>query len=76
MPSIQIKDVPDHVHSRLRERAMSNGKSLQEYLLERLAAEAEQPTLDELFSRVEQHTDGNADLASAAAAIRADRDSR
>lgn len=76
MPSIQIKGVPDQVHRRLKERAMSRGQSLQEYLLDLLTAEAGQPTLDELFARIDQHTDGNADFASAAQAIRADRDSR
>lgn len=74
MPSIQVKDVPDTVHTTLRQRAAASGKSLQEYLLERLTADAEQPTLDELFARVEHHTDGDAGFALATDAVRAERD--
>ena len=45
MPSIQVKDVPDEVHAVLRRRAAAAGKSLQEYLLDRLTQEASTPTV-------------------------------
>ncbi|CAN5294459.1 hypothetical protein BH18ACT5_BH18ACT5_00680 [soil metagenome] len=45
MPSIQIKEVPDRVHATLRRRAAMAGQSLQEYLLSRLIADADRPTL-------------------------------
>ena len=76
MPSIQVKDVPAEVHATLRRRAAVAGKSLQEYLLERLIEEATQPTLDELFANVDQRTSGDVGLEQAAALVRQDRDDR
>ena len=51
MPSVQIKDVPDDTHRVLRERAARAHQSLQEYLRSRLIADANQPTLEEVFDR-------------------------
>lgn len=76
MPSIQVKDVPVEVHAVLRRRAAAAGKSLQEYLLERLIDEATQPTLAELFANVDQRTSGQVSLEQAAALVRQDRDDR
>lgn len=76
MPSIQIKDVPDDVHSILRTRAAIAGQSLQEYLLARLADDARTPTVDEVFERIAHRTGGAVHLRAAARAVRADRDSR
>jgi antitoxin FitA len=76
MPSIQVKDVPDDVHAVLRRRAAAAGQSLQEYLLERLTAEAAAPTLVEVLERVSHHTGGRLPLADAVAAVRAERDAR
>ncbi|MGH9188866.1 MAG: FitA-like ribbon-helix-helix domain-containing protein [Acidimicrobiales bacterium] len=76
MPSIQVKDVPQDVHSVLRRRAGAAGQSLQEYLLALLMDEARTPTLDELLERVEHRTGGRVSLKEAARAVRADRDAR
>lgn len=76
MPSIQVKDVPDDVHATLRRRAAAAGKSLQEYLLEQLIAEAHLPTLDELLERAGGRAGGRADFKAAAKAVRSERDSR
>ncbi len=76
MPSIQIKHVPAQIHETLRRRAASAGQSMQEYLLDLLSAEAEAPTLEEVLERAGHRTGGRADFASAAAAVRADRDAR
>jgi hypothetical protein len=76
MPSIQVKDVPDDVHATLRRRAAAAGQSLQEYLLARLVADAETPTLDELLDRAGQRAGGRAGFKAAVKAVRADRDSR
>jgi hypothetical protein len=73
MPSIQVKDVPPDVHATFRRRAATAGKSLQEYLLERLVDEARSPTLDELLDRAGQRAGGRAGLPAAAAAVRAGR---
>ncbi len=76
MPSIQVKDVPDEVHATLRRRAALAGKSLQEYLLERLTDEAHSETLDELLDRAGGRAGGRASFASAAQSVRSARDGR
>lgn len=76
MPSIQVKDVPEDVHSVLRRRAGASGQSLQEYLLARLVDEARTPTLDEVLGRIEHRTGGRVTLEEAVRAVRADRDAR
>ncbi len=76
MPSVQVKDVPEDVHAVLRRRAAAAGQSLQEYLLARLRKDAETPTVEELFARIDQHTGGAASLADTAEAVADDRQSR
>ena len=76
MPSIQVKDVPDEVHSVLRRRAAASGQSLQEYLLQRLREDAAQPTVAELFERIGHRSGGSLPLSTAAQMVRAERDSR
>lgn len=76
MPSIQVKDVPEDVHSILRRRAGASGQSLQEYLLARLVEEARTPTLAEVLDRVEHRTGGRLSLKESTRAVRADRDNR
>jgi plasmid stability protein len=76
MPSIQVKDVPDDVHATLRRRAAAAGKSLQEYLLERLTDDAHTPTLEELLERAGGRAGGRASLKAAARMVRSDRGAR
>ena len=76
MTSIQVKDVPADVHATLRSRAASAGKSLQEYLLDRLTTDARTFTLDEVLERAGGRSGGRADLVDATAAVRIDRDAR
>lgn len=76
VPSIQVKDVPDEVHATLRKRAAAAGMSLQEYLLARLVAEAESPTLDEVLERASQRAGGRVTTRDAVKAVRADRGTR
>ncbi|HSF26430.1 MAG TPA: hypothetical protein VLC50_02825 [Actinomycetes bacterium] len=73
MPSVQIKDVPDDVHSVLRARAAAAHQSLQEYLRSRLIAEARRPTLDEIFDRAAGRSGGSVSLEDAVAIVRDDR---
>ena len=56
--SVQIRHIPHRVHSILRGRARAEGKSLQEYLLGVLEAQAAQPTVREVFARVERRPGG------------------
>ena len=76
MPSIQIKGVPCEVHAELRRRASAAGQSLQEYLLDRLIAEASTPDLADLLDRAGWRSGGHVTFAQAAEAIREDRDAR
>lgn len=76
VPSIQVKDVPDDVHATLRRRAAIAGKSLQEYLLQRLTDEAHTLTIDELLDRADGRAGGRASFEAATEAVRSERDAR
>jgi len=74
MPSIQVKDVPVEVHATLRQRAAAAGKSLQEYLLDRLVEDAMRPTVEEVLARAGGRAGGTVSFGAAASAVRATRD--
>ncbi|WP_422594290.1 FitA-like ribbon-helix-helix domain-containing protein [Mycobacterium sp.] len=76
MPSVQIKDVPESTHRVLRERAARAHQSLQEYLRSRLIADADQPTLEEVFDRIAGRRGGRVSFKSAVDHVRAERDRR
>lgn len=48
---MQVKGVPAETHAVLRRRAAAAGKSLQEYLRERVIEEAASPTVAEVMER-------------------------
>jgi len=50
---IQIRNVPERLHRRLKARAAENGLSLSDYLLREVEQIAEQPTIAELIDRLE-----------------------
>jgi plasmid stability protein len=52
MPNVQIRDVPDDVHRRLRAQAALAGQSLNEFLLARVSEIARAPTVPELAQRI------------------------
>ena len=70
---IQIRNVPDELHRRLKSRAALAGMSLSDYLLSEIRAVAERPTLDELRERLD-HRSAVALSISPAEALRAERD--
>lgn len=70
---IQIRNVPDELHRRLKSRAALAGMSLSDYLLAEIRQVAERPTLDELRARL-QRRPGLAPSVSPAQAVRAERD--
>ena len=80
MPTIQIKQVPDDVHRKLRIRAAGAGQSLQQYMLDAVCKQADWASAEELLARkrVEVLAYGELDLdpAMIVEVIRADRDSR
>ena len=76
MPSVQIKDVPEHTHSVLRQRAAAAHQSLQEYLRTRLIQDAAAPSLEEVLDRAGGRAGGRVPIATAAEILREDRDRR
>lgn len=52
MPHVQIRNVPDAVHRKLKARAANAGMSLSDYLLGELQELAETLTIDELRERI------------------------
>ena len=63
MATIQVKNVPEAVHAKLRRRSALAGQSLQEYLLARLVEQASRPSLDEVLSRAGSRAGGSAPFA-------------
>jgi len=75
MTSLQIREVPEELHRRLKARAALNGQSLSEYALGELRRSAERPTRQEIIERVAALAQV-AVSESPADAVRAERDSR
>lgn len=72
---VQIRNVPDEVHRRLKARAALAGMSLSDYLLDELSAAAERPTTEELRERLAQR-EAAKPSQSPALAVRAERESQ
>jgi plasmid stability protein len=70
---IQIRNVPEVLHRRLKARAALAGMSLSDYLLRELREVAERPTLEDLRARVERRAAVTPSVAPAEA-VRAERD--
>ncbi len=70
---IQIRNVPDALHRRLKSRAALAGMSLSDYLLSEIRHVAERPTIDELRARLERLPETTLSVAPAEA-VRAERD--
>jgi antitoxin FitA len=72
---IQVRNVPDDLHRRLKARAAMAGMSLSEYLLRELKRSAARPTAEEMRSRLAGRA--RVELREPVAeAIRAERDAR
>jgi plasmid stability protein len=72
---LQVRNVPDEVHARLKERAKAAGMTMSEYVLRELKELADKPSLDEIWRRAEAR-DSSVSLADAAQLIRDERDAR
>jgi plasmid stability protein len=72
---IQIRNVPDDLHGRLKARAALAGMSLSDYLLQEIARAAERPTPDELRARLAGRARATPRTAPASA-VRAERSRR
>lgn len=53
---IQLRNVPDALHRKLKARAALEGMSLSEYLLGEVRRAADRPSLSELRQRLAQRT--------------------
>jgi hypothetical protein len=51
---VQIRDVPENVHRRLKSHAALAGMSLSEYLLRKASEMAEKPSMEEWLARLKE----------------------
>jgi len=72
---IQIRNVPDPLHRKLKAKAAMAGMSLSDYLLSEIRIVAEKPTDEELRERLLRRSLVNPTL-SPANAVRQERDRR
>jgi antitoxin FitA len=70
---IQIRNVPDGLHRRLKSRAALAGMSLSDYLLREIREVAGRPSIEELRARLESRS-GVTPSVAPADIIRAERD--
>jgi antitoxin FitA len=70
---IQIRNVPDELHRRLKSRAALEGKSLSDYLLAEIREAADRPRVEELRARLARRSAVSPSLEPALA-VRAERD--
>ena len=70
---IQIRNVPDALHRRLKSRAALAGMSLSDYLLREIRQTAERPTMEEFRARLKERPPVTLSI-SPAEVIRAERD--
>ena len=71
---LQVRDVPDHIHRKLKARAALEGKSLSDYLLGEIKVLVGRPTMEELFAELESLEP--VDIGDAAELIREGREER
>ena len=62
---IQIRNVPDDLHRRLKARAAAAGMSLSNYLLNEIRLVAEQPSWEEFRTRLAQRPPLNSAISPA-----------
>ena len=72
---VQIRNVPDDLHRKLKARAALAGMSISEYLLREIERSLARPTPEELLQRLRSH--GKVNLAdSVVEAVVAEREGR
>ena len=73
--TIQIRNVPDELHRRLKSRAAETGMSLSDYLLAEIRRSAERPTSAELWRRLRSRARVSPSIAPVEA-VRQERERR
>jgi antitoxin FitA len=76
MGMIQIRNVPDDLHRRLKARAAEAGMSLSDYLLRMADRDTQQLTMAELYARVKRRTPVKLPAGLIVDLIREDREER
>lgn len=71
---VQVRNVPDALHRKLKARAAVAGQSLSDYLLTELERMASRPTREEMLTRIHSRTRVRLKTA-AAVVIRDERES-
>ncbi|MGH7542694.1 MAG: FitA-like ribbon-helix-helix domain-containing protein [Gemmatimonadota bacterium] len=72
---IQLRNVPDSLHRKLKSRAALAGMSLSDYLIAEIRKSAERPTMEELRERLSRLEPVDPKLPPAEA-VRAERENR
>ncbi|HXG57889.1 MAG TPA: hypothetical protein VNL91_02610 [Thermoanaerobaculia bacterium] len=72
---VQIRNMPEAMHRKLKARAAAEGLSLSDYLLRELRKSAEAPTLEELVERLRER-EAFRPRTSPARAVRQERERR
>jgi plasmid stability protein len=72
---IQLRNVPEALHRKLKARAALEGLSLSEYLIGEVRRSAERPSISELRQRLAERAQVTPPV-SPAEAVRAERDAR
>jgi plasmid stability protein len=72
---IQLRNVLEQLHRKLKARAANEGVSLSDYLLEEIRRVADRPTLAELIDRLRHRTKATPKVPPADA-VRSERDGR
>lgn len=72
---IQVRNVPEELHRKLKSRAALAGMSLSDYLLRELRQVADHPTAEEMRARLLERTPVQTSEA-VAEAVRAERNAR
>ena len=75
MGHIQIRNVPDDLHRKLKARAASEGLSLSDYLLRAVSRTAERPSMQEMVARIRSRPMAKLPV-SGAEVVRAEREAR
>jgi antitoxin FitA len=76
MGMIQIRNVPEDLHRKLKAKAAREGKTLSDLLLEELPRIADRVSMREMLERIEREPLSGLSPARIAEGIRADREER
>lgn len=72
--TIQVRNVPDHLHSALKRRAAREGTTMSHLILRELPRIAHHPTTEQALARIQSRTPVGG--PSGAELVRTDRDAR